>query len=99
MDKENVAKAQELINILKFCESTIVLQGCAIVHSQRNFFIKGPGHLKVLTRRQIANELGIHESTVSRTTARRERRQASAVRAHESGSPSVRSVSGTSMPS
>lgn len=71
MDKENVAKAQELINILKFCESTIVLQGCAIVHSQRNFFIKGPGHLKVLTRRQIANELGIHESTVSRTTARK----------------------------
>lgn len=71
MDKENVAKAQELINILKFCESTIVLQGCAIVHSQKNFFIKGPGHLKVLTRRQIAKELGIHESTVSRTTARK----------------------------
>ncbi len=71
MDKENVAKAQELINILKFCESTIVLQGCSIVHAQKNFFVKGPGHLKVLTRRQIAKELGIHESTVSRTTAKR----------------------------
>ena len=70
MDKENVAKAQTLINILKFCESTIVLQGCAIVHSQKRFFAKGPGNLGVLTRRQIAHELGIHESTVSRTTAK-----------------------------
>lgn len=70
MDKENVAKAQMLINILKFCESTIVLQGCAIVRAQKNFFLKGPGHLKVLTRRQIAKELGVHESTVSRTTAK-----------------------------
>ena len=70
MDKENVAKAQTLINILKFCESTIVLQGCAIVRAQKKFFAKGPGNLSVLTRRQIAQELGIHESTVSRTTAK-----------------------------
>lgn len=70
MDKENVAKAQTLINSLKFRESTIVLQGCAIVHAQKKFFEKGQGHLNVLTRRQIARELGIHESTVSRTTAK-----------------------------
>ena len=69
-DKENVAKAQSLINSLKFRESTIVLQGCAIVRAQKNFFLKGPGHLAALTRRQIANQLEIHESTVSRTTAR-----------------------------
>ena len=70
MDKENIAKAQALINSLQFRESTIVMQGCAIVHAQKNFFLKGPGHLKVLTRRQIAQELGIHESTVSRTSAK-----------------------------
>jgi len=70
MDKENVAKAQALINSLQFRESTIVLQGSAIVHAQKNFFLKGPGHLGVLTRRQIARELGIHESTVSRTSAK-----------------------------
>ena len=69
-DKENVAKAQALLNSLKFRESTIVLQGCAIVRAQKNFFLKGPGHLAALTRRQIANQLEIHESTVSRTTAR-----------------------------
>ena len=70
LDKEAVEKAQQLINSLKFRESTIVLQGCAIVKAQKNFFFKGPGHLKVLTRRSIANELEIHESTVSRMTAR-----------------------------
>ena len=69
-DKENVAKAQALINSLKFRESTIALQGCAIVKAQKNFFLKGPGHLSVLTRRQIANQLKIHESTVSRMTAK-----------------------------
>ena len=70
LDKENVAKAQVLINSLKFRESTIVLQGCAIVGAQKKFFFKGPGHLSVLTRRQVAEELGIHESTVSRMSAK-----------------------------
>ena len=74
MDKSAVAKAQLLINSLQFRESTIVMQGCAIVRAQKNFFIKGPGHLKVLTRKQIANELGIHESTVSRTSAKKGRK-------------------------
>ena len=70
MDKVNVARAQALINSLQFREASIVMQGCAIVRAQKSFFLKGPGHLKVLTRRQIANELGIHESTVSRMSAK-----------------------------
>lgn len=70
MDKENIAKAQAIINSLQFRETSIVMQGCAIVHAQKNFFLKGPGHLKVLTRRQIAEELNIHESTVSRMSAK-----------------------------
>ncbi len=74
LDKVNTAKAQALINSLKFRESTIVGQGCAIVNAQKNFFLKGPGHLSVLTRRQIAEELKIHESTVSRTTAKNGRK-------------------------
>ena len=70
MDKENIAKAQAFLTSLKFRESSIVMQGCAIVRAQKNFFLKGPGHLKVLTRRQIAQELEIHESTVSRMSAK-----------------------------
>ena len=74
MDKANVARAQALITSLQFREATIVMQGCAIVHAQKNFFLKGPGHLKVLTRKEIASELKIHESTVSRMSAKNGRK-------------------------
>lgn len=66
IDKESVEKARIFINNLKFRESTIILQGCAIVRAQKEFFVKGPGHILPLTRHQIAEELNIHESTVSR---------------------------------
>ena len=71
MDKENLSKAQLFINMLEFRKKMIIRQGCAIVHAQKNFFLKGPGHLKVLTRRQIARELEIHESTVSRMSSKK----------------------------
>jgi len=41
----------------------------AIVRSQRAFFDEGIKHLKPLTLRQIAEEVGVHESTVSRATS------------------------------
>lgn len=69
-DKENLDKARNFLNILQFRENSIVLQGCAIVQSQIDFFLNGTGHLKPLTRRQIASQLGIHESTVSRMSAK-----------------------------
>lgn len=70
-DKANMIKAQELIENLAFRESTIVLQGCAIVEFQKDFFLKGKGNLSVLTRKTIAESLGIHESTVSRMSAKK----------------------------
>lgn len=70
IDEENKRKALMLINNLEFRKSTIVLQGCAIVNSQKQFFLEGPKALLPLTRRKIAEELGIHESTVSRTSAK-----------------------------
>ena len=39
-----------------------------------DFFIKGPGNLKALTRRQLAQELHLHESTISRMTAKKSSR-------------------------
>ena len=74
MDKANVARAQAFITSLQFRETSIVMQGCAIVRAQKSFFVKGPGHLKVLTRKQIAQELKIHESTVSRMSAKNGRK-------------------------
>lgn len=39
----------------------------AVVKYQQDFFEYGPKHLKTLTLKQIADEVGIHESTVSRS--------------------------------
>lgn len=59
-------KAVELMNSLAFRESSVILQSCAIVKNQLEFFEKGPGHVLPLTRRKIAALVGVHESTVSR---------------------------------
>src|SRR5262249_17172293 len=40
-----------------------------IVELQRDFLDKGIRHLQPLTRARVAQELGMHESTVSRATA------------------------------
>ncbi|TMW72548.1 RNA polymerase factor sigma-54 [Alteribacter natronophilus] len=43
----------------------------AIVSRQEAFLDEGAGHLKPLTLRQIAEEVDVHESTVSRATSRK----------------------------
>jgi RNA polymerase sigma-54 factor len=40
----------------------------SIVKHQREFFDKGPAFLKPMILRDIANDIGMHESTVSRVT-------------------------------
>jgi len=40
-----------------------------IVRRQKEFFEKGPGHLKPLTMAQIAEAVGVHETTVSRAVS------------------------------
>ncbi|MEO0073233.1 MAG: RNA polymerase factor sigma-54, partial [candidate division WOR-3 bacterium] len=40
-----------------------------IVREQREFFVKGPEHLRPVTLRQVAGVLGVHASTVSRAIA------------------------------
>ena len=70
-DKTSVEQARMFVKNLEYRESTVVLQGCAIVKAQKDFFLKGPGNLNVLTRRQIAEELGIHPSTVTRMSGKK----------------------------
>jgi RNA polymerase sigma-54 factor len=41
----------------------------AIVRHQRDFFEKGPEFIKPMILRDIADDIGMHESTVSRVTA------------------------------
>jgi RNA polymerase sigma-54 factor len=48
-------------------KETLLKVSMKIIEKQPDFFLKGPAHLNPLTMREVADELDIHESTVSRT--------------------------------
>lgn len=64
---EKFNSAVWLIKSIEQRRKTIYDVSEAIFKHQEEFFQKGEKYLKPLTLRQIAEELGIHESTVSRT--------------------------------
>lgn len=70
LDKQTVAKARDFIDNIQFMKNTFVLQGFFIVKNQLEFFEKGPGNIAPLTRKKIAAEAGVHESTVSRFSSK-----------------------------
>ncbi len=59
--------AMWLIKSIEQRRQTIFNVVSAVVRYQENFFEHGQKYLKTLTLKQIADELGIHESTVSRS--------------------------------
>ncbi|MCX7922247.1 MAG: RNA polymerase factor sigma-54 [Clostridia bacterium] len=59
-------KAIEFINNIERRRQTIISVGTFITDYQREFFEKGGAYLKPLTLKMVANELGVHESTISR---------------------------------
>jgi RNA polymerase sigma-54 factor len=61
--------ARNLIKNISNRRDTIIRVVRMIMEHQRDFLIKGPGHLKPLTHLDIAGELGLHESTISRVTS------------------------------
>ena len=56
-----------LIKSIEQRRQTIYNVVSAVVKYQADFFDYGPKYLKTLTLKQIADEVGIHESTVSRS--------------------------------
>ncbi len=66
--QEKVKSAVWLIKSIHQRNRTIYKVSEAIVRHQRDFFEKGPAHLKPMVLRNIANDIGMHESTVSRVT-------------------------------
>ncbi|MDR0406638.1 MAG: RNA polymerase factor sigma-54 [Holosporales bacterium] len=72
-DKEfvsrNFAEATWLERILEQRVSTILRVAREIMYQQSAFFEKGMHYLKPLTLKHIAEELNLHESTVSRVTS------------------------------
>ena len=65
--KENIKEARWFIQSINRRNHTLLRVSRAIVEFQRSFFINGPQYLAPLTLRDIAGELGVHETTVSRT--------------------------------
>lgn len=58
--------AMWLIRSIEQRKQTIFNVASAIVRYQRDFFERGERYIKTLTLKQLADEVGVHESTVSR---------------------------------
>ncbi|GHV96254.1 RNA polymerase sigma-54 factor [Spirochaetia bacterium] len=65
--KENIKEAQIFIQSVNQRKHTLLRVSRAILDFQRPFFVNGPKHLAPLTLGDIAKELNVHETTVSRT--------------------------------
>ena len=65
--RDNVREARVFINSIAMRNNTLKMVSGALVRFQRAFFESGPQYLVPLTLGDIAKELGIHETTVSRT--------------------------------
>jgi RNA polymerase sigma-54 factor len=65
--RENIKEARWFIDAINQRNHTLLRVSRTLVEFQRSFFTSGPKYLAPLTLRDIAGELGIHETTVSRT--------------------------------
>ncbi len=67
--KEKLLAARMLIKSLAQRQSTIRRIAQVILNSQYDFLEQGIEHLKPLTMQQVADKLGLHETTISRAIA------------------------------
>ena len=63
---KNLREAKWFIRSIKQRNDTLQKIAKAIIEFQRDFFIKGPRYLIPLTLKDIADEVSVHETTVSR---------------------------------
>jgi len=66
--KEKMRSAAWLIRSIHQRQRTIIRTTESIANFQREFLERGLGHLKPLILRDVADDIGMHESTVSRVT-------------------------------
>lgn len=67
--KEKFKNAVELLKAIEQRNKTIYRVTESLIKFQRDFFDKGVSYLKPLNLRDVANDLGLHESTISRVTS------------------------------
>jgi RNA polymerase sigma-54 factor len=66
--QDKLRSAQWLIRSIQQRQRTIIKVTESIIKFQREFFDKGIGHLKPLILRDVADDISMHESTISRVT-------------------------------
>lgn len=64
--QEQLQSAENLINQLEIRSSTLERTGAVLMEKQHDFFLYGPLFLKGMTMREVADEIGVHEATISR---------------------------------
>ena len=64
--RDAVRQAKTLINQVKLRFQTLYKAAVALMEIQRDFFLKGPRYLKTMTLKDIAERIGVHETTMSR---------------------------------
>jgi len=64
--RENIREARWFINSINQRNHTLLKVTRAVVEFQRAFFMDGPKYIAPLTLRDISEEIGLHETTVSR---------------------------------
>lgn len=64
--KEKLSSASSLISLVNLRENTLEKTGIVLMEKQKDFFLYGPLYLKGLTMKDVADEIGVHEATVSR---------------------------------
>ncbi len=67
--RDYTRSANWFIQALELRKRTLRKVAIAIVEFQREFFRRGPKYLRPLTLKDVAQEIGVHEATVSRATA------------------------------
>ncbi|HZP42808.1 MAG TPA: RNA polymerase factor sigma-54 [Candidatus Binatia bacterium] len=67
--QEKMRAAAWLIKSIQQRQRTLYMVTSSIVKFQREFLEKGVSHLRPLVLKDVANDIGMHESTVSRATA------------------------------
>lgn len=67
--KSNMKSARWLIQCLKMRDNAILKVTEVILKYQKDFFEYGPAHLVKLRLKEVADQLKVHESTISRSTA------------------------------
>ena len=64
--KEQISQANQLITQIDMRSETLRKVAQVLLLEQSEYFLKGPKHLKPLTQKEVAERIGVHETTVSR---------------------------------